>query len=509
MIAKLKSTVLSLLPVLAFVLLVHFTMYQFSVETLIRFGIGTVILICGQVIFLMGLDNSIVPMGEFVGNSVSNQKQFYIFVVFGFIFGLLTTIAEPDLQVLAGKIAVAGFGIPKLAVLICCGVGVGALISVGLIRIVTKHSLNLILFIMYALVVILAIFVDGNVFSMCLDSGACTTGVVTSPFLLAMGIGVARVVSTNGKSNSEDSFGLIALSSVGPIIVMIVLSLIFVKSGNIEVFSGAVNSTPLWLETLKDVSFSLLPLFIAFFIFEVIFIKISKPAKKKLLLGSLITFVGFYLFLFGIEFGFSEMGTEFGKALSTVNKLPITIIVCGLLGFCVVFCEPSIRILAKQIEEVTNRNIRFTFVMIAIAISVVVSIILIVLQVTYDFSIWWLFGIIYGISFALMPFVSKLFTAIAFDSSGVATGTITVAFIFPIMAGLAGSTTSGFGTLGVMTMTPVLVMELLGLAYKFSIKAELKKSQKMLLKLSKTEDIFSNVNNLKIKHEQEFEGRLF
>ncbi len=494
MLQKLKSAGLSVLPLVGFVLLVHFTMYKFSSSLLINFFIGCAVLIVGQVIFLTGIDNSIVPMGQFVGNSVTDQKKFYIFVIFGFIFGVLTTVAEPDLQVLAGKINASGFGIPKMLVLIGAGVGVGALISIGLIRIVTKHSLGLILFILYGIIAVLGIFVSEKGFAMCLDAGACTTGVVTSPFLLALGIGVSKMVSANGSSSDEENFGLIALSSAGPIIVMLVFTMIF--SGNSSTSEVVASNTPLWLSTLQDVSFSLFPLFIAFFVFELIFIKISKTERTKLLLGSCVTFVGLYLFLYGIEFGLTNMGEEFGKALASVNKLPITIAICASLGFSLAFCEPSIRILAGQVEDATNRNLKVPFIMIFMGVSIFLSIALVILQSTYNFSIWWIFGILYGLSFLMMPFVSKLFTSIAFDSSGVATGTITVAFMFPIIAGLNGSL-GGFGTLGIMGIVPVFVMELLGIIFRINVDVENKKSQKLLVKLSQTEDKYSNIEKLK------------
>jgi hypothetical protein len=227
------------------------------------------------------------------------------------------------------------------------------------------------------------------------------------------------------------------------------------------------------------------------------------------LFGSLVTFVGFYVFLYGIEFGFSNMGYEFGNALLEIDNTVFTVFICALLGFFIVFCEPSIRILAKQIEEVTNRNIRSKLVVGAIAFSVVLSITLSILRIYYQFSIWWIFGTIYGLAFILMPFVPKLFSAIAFDSGGSATGALTVAFMLPIMLGLSGGGAEGFGTIGIMIMTPVLVIEILGLVYNFMMKAEIKKNQQLLLRLSRTEDKFSNIEKLKVLHEREFDGRVF
>ena len=508
MLQKLKAVSLSVLPIVAVVMLIHFTMYEFTSATILNFMIGLVLLILGQVVFLTGLDISIVPMGEFVGNSVNDKKRFYIYIIFGLIFGIVSTIAEPDFQVLVAKISVAGIGIPKWFILVGAGVGVGIMLAVGMVRIVMGHSLNLMLFIMYALLAVLSVFLSEKAFAISLDAGAGTIGVITSPFLLALGIGVAKIITHSRNTDSgAENFGLISLSATGSLVAMAILSLIFAENKASAVSVG--GTTSIWISILTDCVLSLLPLVIVFFIFEAFFIKISWHEKRKLLFGSVVTFVGFYMFLFGIEFGFSEMGYELGNALLVLNNKILTVVLCAVLGFFIVFCEPSIRNLAKQIEDVTNRNIRSGLVIIAIAFSVVISNVLCVLRIYYEFSIWWIFGIGYGLIFIIMPFVPKLFSAIAFDSGGVANGTLTVAFVLPIMMALAGNSATGFGTIGIMVMTPVLIIEILGLIYKVLLDSEVKKSQRMLLRLSKTEDQFSNIEKLRIQHEREFGGRVF
>lgn len=508
MFQKIKSVAFSMMPIVLVVLLIHLTMYKFSSTTIINFLVGLILVVLGQAVFLTGLDISVVPMGEFVGNSVNDKKRFYVYIVFGIVFGIVSTIAEPDFQVLATKIAVAGIGIPKWLILLGSGVGVGVMLAVGLVRIITGKSLNVMLAVMYGIVAILALFLSEKAFAVSLDAGAGTIGVITSPFLLALGIGVAKIVSHSRNTNGgEENFGIIALSSGGALIAMCILSLLFdgKNIGATAVTSGA----SIWLSILSDCLMSLLPLVVVFFIFEAIYIKISKQEKIKLLFGSVITFVGFYLFLFGIEFGFSKMGYEFGSALLEIDNKVLSIFVCSVLGFFIVFCEPSIRILAKQIEEVTNRNIRSGLVVVAIAISVVLSIVLSVLRIYFHFSIWWVFGFVFGLVFLLMPFIPKLFSAIAFDSGGVATGTLTVAFVFPIMISLSSGGAEGYGAVGIMVMTPILIIEILGFIYGMLVKSEVKRSQKMLLRLSKTEDKFSNIEKLRVLHERDFGGGMF
>lgn len=501
MIKKLKTAAFSILPIVAFVLVYHLFVHRFSTEVLLSFVVGAAVLILGQSVFLVGIEKSIEPMGEYVGSSVQSNQRFYIYIIFGIVFGVFATIAEPDIQVFALKASQAGFG-AKFVIMLVAGLGVGVFISLALVRLVTKVKLNLVLFISYLIVFVLAFFAGETAFSMGLDAGANTTGVVTSPFLLALGVGVAKIMGGN-KNKDEDKFGLIALSSVGPIISVLVLCIIL--GGNKELVEVTIeNKGMLWLETLKDVSFSIIPLVLCFFIFEALFIKISKQEKIKLVIGTVITFVGFYLFLFGIELGLSPMGNAFGKALREIDSVVVVILICAALGFFIVFSEPSIKILAKQIENVTNRNIKSKLVVSAIAVSIMISITVVVLRIYYNISIWWIAGIIYGLAFLLMPFVPRLFTAIAFDSSGVATGTLTVAFIFPICAGLSGSLSASFGAIGIMTMMPILIMEIIGLIYQISVEVDKRAVRKILVNLSKTEDKFSNIAKIKHKHEEEF-----
>lgn len=505
MIKKLKSSLFSIIPIIAFVLVMHLFVQKIETEVFLNFFIGIGLLIVGQAIFLTGIDKSIEPMGQYVGSSVSSNKRFIVYVIFGFVFGVFATIAEPDMQVFALKVGQSGLNISKTLLLIVVSVGVGAFISLSLVRLVTKWNLKIVLFVSYLVVAVLAFFVTEQQFAMSLDTGASTTGVVTSPFLLALGVGVVRIISS-GNTKDEDSFGLIALSSVGPIIASLILCI--VSCGDSAGASVAsVSTTPLWLETLIDVAFSIIPLVLVFFIFEGIFIKISTQEKKKLLLGTLITFVGFYLFLFGIEFGLSGMGEYLGKIVSGIGSIGLIILICAVLGFFIVFSEPSIKILANQIEEVTNRNIRSKLVVVAIAVSVMISMSICVLRVYYNLSLIWIFGIIYGLAFILVLFVPKLFVAIAFDSSGVATGTLTIGFLFPLIVGLSGTIESGFGIIAIISMMPILVMELLGLIYNIIVKVDKIKVTRIMLKLSKTEDKYSNIEELKIRHEKMYKDR--
>ena len=501
---RLYPPLFAVVPIVIFVLVVHFFFYRFETRTLIYFLIAAATFIVGQIVFLYGIDSSIVKMGEYVGNSSNKLSKFFIVLIFGFIFGLLSTVAEPDLQVFAGEAVNSGFVVPKILLMFGAGFGVGAFISLALYRIISKIPLNVLLFGSYAVLFILAFFVDELSFATSLDIGSTTTGVVTSPFLLAIGMGVARM-KPSSKDSREDNFGLIALSSVGPIICVLILSLVF--KGRVQSASETAESLPLWLETLKDVSFSLLPLLAVFFVFEVIFIKIPWREIKKLILGSIITFIGFYIYLFSIEFGFVDLAREIGVFLGTTGSLIVVIFVCSLLTFFTCYSEPSIVVLGEQVEKVTNGNIKSKMVVTTIAISLVISISLAVLRLFFEISILYIAIPVFVLAFILSFFTSKTFTALAFDSAGIASGTLCVAFIFPILLGIGESSVQfAYGAVAICSMIPIVVVQVFGIMYEITVKIEVKKTQKLLVSFSSTTDEFSNISALEIRHKELMEG---
>ena len=388
MLKNLKSVLCSILPVVVFVSVIHLFVYRFETETFVNFLIGSGVLIVGQVLFLNGIDNSVVTMGEFVGNSITSMKTFWMYIIFAIVFGTFSTIAEPDLMVFANRVVVLGFPIRKTIFLFLAGAGVGLLMAFSLVRIVKKIPLQYVFLFFIAIIFVLALFIDESTFSMILDSGSSVAGVITSPFLLALGLGVSRIVT--GKQSEDGSFGMITLCSFGAMIALL-LYFVFVDPSKSFVVAEE-GSMSLFLETLINVALSLFPLVLIFFIFEAFVIKISKQDKLKLLIGVGITFVGFYLFMFGIEFGMVAMGDEFGHFLSNLNNVPLACLICAFLGFFVVFCEPALRVLANQIEDVTHGNLRAKLVLPVVAISVVLALVLIIVKFVLDISIWWFVG---------------------------------------------------------------------------------------------------------------------
>lgn len=491
---KLKDVGLSLLPVFLVVLVLHFSFGGFNSSTLINFVIACLIIVIGEILFLSGVEGSIMQMGDLVGNSVNKFSKFIVVLFFAFIFGLFATIAEPDLHVLGTQIQEFGLvNIPKMIFIFIVGAGVGIFVVLALFRIIKNVNYKLVIFAIFVCIFILTIFVPDSLIAIAFDAGGATTGIITSPFLLALSVGIAK---NKSKVSHSDNFGVIGIASTGPILAVLFVSVIFAGSGNNSAISESTMN--IFIETLIDASLAIIPLVLVFFIFEAIFLKVSKKKKIGLIIGSMITFVGLYLFLFGINFGMISMGEEVGLFLATKSSW-FSIIVSLVLGFLITFTEPSVRVLGSQVEDVTQGNIRRSMVTVAIAIAMMIAVSLSTMKIIFNISIWWIIGIGYGLILLLMPFSNTTFVSIAFDSGGVASGPMSAAFILPLMIGFAsknGGAVEGFGLIAIVGMVPILVLEILGVIYKIKINAHSTKEYKRALRISYGLDMYSNIDSL-------------
>lgn len=493
--AKLKDVGLSMLPIVLVVLFLHFGFAHFSTNLLIKFLASIVIITIGEITFLTGVDGSIMKMGDYVGNSVNKISKLIVILFFAFIFGLFATIAEPDLNVLGSQVIETGvLNVPKFLFIFVVGAGVGIFVAVALFRIVKSINYKILILAIYVCVFIMAAFLPNSLIAISFDAGGATTGIITSPFLLALSAGVAK--NKSGSSNS-DNFGVIGIASCGPILATLLLSLICLGRGNT---SAVVNSMDLniFVDTLLDTTLAIIPLVAIFFIFDVCFLKISKQKKLTLTVGVIITFVGLYLFLFGISYGMLDMGEAVGVFLAGKNPA-IAIVLALVIGFLITFTEPSVRVLGAQVEDVTQGNIRRKLVTIAIAVAMMVAVTLSTVKILFDISIWYIVGIGYALILILMPFSSNTFVSIAFDSGGVASGPMSAAFVLPLMLGLAsknGGAAEGFGLIAIVGMMPILVLEIMGIVYKIKVDASSNRAYKKALRISYGLEMYSNIDSL-------------
>ena len=470
---KLKESSISVLPIAVMVTVLFFLVDCISLYTFLAFLTGTVLLVLGMTLFSLGADMAMLPMGEEIGSKLIIRKKMPLIMAVCFFLGVIVTAAEPDLAVLARQVP----NIPDAVIIITVSLGVGIFLAIALLRIFFKLNLSVLLMICYAIVFILAIFVSDEFLPLSLDSGGVTTGPMTVPFIMALGIGLSAV--RGGKTSAEDSFGLVALCSVGPIIAVLILGLFYpasYSSSNNEtifysykdVLTSLIGAFP---EYLKEMAIALFPLTAFFLLFN--FISLKLPASKliKLAAGIVYTFIGLAIFLTAANVAFMPMGTALGKTLAESDYKYLIIPLGLIIGAFTVIAEPAVRVLNKQVEEISNGVITRRSMMIFTCVGVAVSVCLSMIRALFSISIWFFVLPGYIIAFILSFIVPKIFTGIAFDSGGVASGPLTATFILPFAMGVVSSIggnilTDAFGAVALVAMTPLITIQILGLVYK-------------------------------------------
>ena len=488
---KVKESLMSILPITVIVLILNFTpLLNLTTYELIVFLVCAVFLIIGTGLFSLGADLAMQPMGDQVGASLMKTKKLKIIILVCFVMGLLLTIAEPDLSVLASQVSDV---IDPTILTICVGVGVGIFLVLSILKIIFKLDLSylLLLFylIMFAVTCLVIIVGNEGYLPLAYDSGGITTGALTVPFIMALGAGVAS--SVGGKDSSENSFGLIALCSIGPILAVLILGL--ASSGDLvyestsyeiaENFFAAFGSN--LVSVAKEVSIALILIVAFFLIIEFIYIKLPKRRLIQTFVGIIYTFLGLVIFLTAVNVGFMPIGYKMGQELANYSNIAI-LIFSFIIGLVVIIAEPAVHVLNKQVEEITNGGITKWQMLIALAIGVALALFLSILRIIYDFSILYYIVPGYVISLALALFVPKIYTGIAFDSGGVASGTLASCFILPfaigaciVYQGESAVLTDAFGILAMVALAPLITIQLLGfkdiLAKRVQKKVRIKK----------------------------------
>lgn len=475
LLSKLKEALVSVLPVTLIVLILSFTpLIDLTLEELGIFCSSAVFLILGIGLFNMGADLAMTPMGEHVGSGLTKSKKLTVLLSVCFMMGVLITVAEPDLSVLAGQVSAV---INSTVLIVTVGVGVGIFLLIAVAKIVFGKNLSQLLMFAYLLLFALcAILVDafgkGSFLPLAFDSGGVTTGPITVPFLMALGVGISSTIG--GKKANENSFGMIALCSVGPMVAVMVLSM--ASSGDlvyelpdysIEANTGA-NFGPAVLSVMGEVGLAL-GLVVAFFVILQIFVlKLPKKKMIQIAIGIVYTFVGLVIFLTAVSVGFMPIGYKLGQQLAQYDST-LLVVLGFIFGMVVVLAEPAVHVLNKQVSDITGGAVTKKEMMIALAVGVGISIGLSMIRIIFGFSLLWYLVPGYLISLGLSFFVPGLYTAIAFDSGGVASGPLTSSFILPMaigacvtISGEANVMSLAFGVVAMVAMTPLITIQLLG-----------------------------------------------
>ena len=481
---KLKEVLRSILPVVIVVAILAGFLLQIPIQELLIFVLCVVLVVIGFTVFLTGVEVGINPMGYAIGNEIPKRKSKIFMVVVVFVISFLVTIAEPDVSVFAKQVNALFSSIDPKMLTYAIAIGVALFLIVAAAKIIYKLSLRAILTISYGIVIVLALilyFTNNMQFlSVAFDSGGVTTGPVTVPILLALGIGICAI---SGSRNKMEGFGLTGMASVGPIIALLVVGLFTdtqTASESLQsstVSASIINLDLIWTEfkeSVKSVVTALLPLIIFFIIFQKYFLKYSWNAVKDMCLEVGIAGIGIIVFLTGVYAGFMPIATTLGKYLNTVD--PIWAILLGLLlGFIVAFAEPAVSILGDQVESSSDGLLSKNKITLLISLGVAAFVALGMARLVYDFNILLILIPGYIVTLILMWIGDKNMVGIAFDAGGVSTGPMSVAILSSIYIGLASmmytgvdAVINGFGLIALIALAPCLFLSALGVYIKFS-----------------------------------------
>lgn len=474
---KLKESLSAVLPIIGIVLILSFTIAPIPSGILLSFILGAVLLIVGMMFFTLGAEVAMTPMGEKMGTRMTKTRKLPVITALCFLLGFMITISEPDLQVLAEQVP----SIPNYTLILAVAFGVGAFLVIAVLRMLFSIPLAHLLIAFYSIVFILAFFVPKDFLSVAFDSGGVTTGPMTVPFIMALGIGFSAVRSDKHAEN--DSFGLVALCSIGPILAVLILGLLY-HPGSAGYVPEAVpdiqNSVDLWghfakgfPEYMKEIAVSLLPIVAFFSVFQLIALKMERKSILKIAVGIIYTYIGLVLFLTGVNVGFMPAGNYLGQIIAGLPYRWIILPIGMVIGFFIVKAEPAVYVLMEQVEEITAGAISGKAMGTSLSIGVSISLGLAMIRVLTGISIFWFIVPGYALAILLSFFVPKIFTAIAFDSGGVASGPMTATFLLPFAMGacqtIGGNiVTDAFGIVAMVAMTPLITIQCLGAVYRFN-----------------------------------------
>ena len=480
--SKLKEALISVMPVSLLVFALSVTPWvNISRDELFVFVLGALLLVLGIGLFNLGADMAMTPMGQYIGQGLTASKRLGVLLGVGFVMGVLITVAETDLSVLAEHVKAVMNG-PLLIGTV--GLGVGLLLTLGIYKILFhKDLVNLLLFLYMVLFCLLALLIDkgkGSLMALSFDSGGVTTGPITVPLIMALGVGIALTVG--GRNASENSFGLIALCSVGPILAVLLLSLFSKGELNYTIpdySMGAIlseGSEDVFFDKALEVCRSLGLVVVSFFVLQSLVLKLPKAKIFQILFGIGYTFIGLVLFLAAVEIAFMPLGFQIGSQLSTHHPA-IIIGFAFIIGNVVVLAEPAVHVLNSQVQEITGGEVSRRQMMMALSIGVGLSIGLSVLRVYLGFSVLYYLIPGYILSLGLSFYVPKIYTAIAFDSGGVASGPLTSSFILPMVIGVCATMQGesavldfAFGVVAMVAMTPLITIQSLGFKSEMAVR---------------------------------------
>ena len=496
--SKLHEATISILPIMIIVLILASFVVELNSYMILQFLFACVLLIFGMSCFTLGSDEAMIPIGENIGSYLSKTHKVWFMLIVGFLMGVVITIAEPDLLVLASLVP----AISTWKVVVAVGIGVGVFMVLAILRILLRLPLNVVLLVSYITIFVLSAFVPPEFAPISFDGGSVTTGPISVPFLMAFGLGLASVRG-NTKADSDDSFGYVALGSAGPIIAVMILGLMVDGSSlsttttqsivaPTDIAGVGMAFVDVLPHNIVEVGLVVLPILVIYLLFQIFLLKLPFKKVLKIFFGFIFVFVGIVLFFTGVNVGFLPVGVLLGEKL--VENVWLFIPVACLLGFVIVLAEPAVHVLATQVEQLTEGRIPSKTILVCMCIGVALSLALCALRVVFEFSIWWVLIPAYVVALVLAFVVPHIFTGIAFDSGGVATGAMATTFVLPLVMGACASVGANamlyaFGTLAFMCVSPLITVQILGLIVKIANARKIRRERKLVDKDARIEII--------------------
>lgn len=491
---KCKESLISVIPFFVIIVTLYLVFLPFSVFGLLSIVFATILMIIGMAMFNVGVDMSTMKMGGYVGSHLSGSRKLSFMCILSFVLGFIVTIAEPDLMVLAEQVT----GISsKWIIIITVSLGTGLFLLLSTIRTIFRLSLKTILIISYVLTLLLALFAPNSFLPLAYDSIGVTTGAVSVPFIMAFGLGICAVRS--GKNNQEDGFGLIALASIGPVLAILIVSL-FVKSGGASCTADVVETittASAWgnivlgslLSYLWDVFIVIIPIFIFFLIYNFIYLKLPKTSIMRIFIGILYCYMGLVLFLTGVSSGYLPMADILGFTIYNEGYKWLLVPLSVIIGFFLVFAEPAVHVLNKQVEDITGGVIKKKTMLIGMSIGVAIAMLLIVFRIIFEIDFVYIVAPLVVLLLVLSIYTPNLFVGIAFDSGGAAAGSLSASFVLPFVIGICKSASLdsmlfGFGAIAIVSILPTIVIQIMGIRYQYVLNKSKPKKKKIVSTIS-------------------------
>ena len=473
---KIMEAFKSVFPITIIVLVISVVLTPMPSGTILMFLAGAALLVIGMGFFTLGADMALMPMGEGIGVELTKSSKLPLIIIVTLVIGFIISVAEPDLQVLGRQTP----SIPAYVLIGTVSVGVAVFMTIGVLRSLLKIPFSVLVVFFYILTFVVAYFSPDTFVPVGFDSGGVTTGPIAVPFMLALGLGLTSVRSD--KYSQEDSFGIVAMCSVGPIMAVLLLG-IFYKPASAAVESYVLQDAATSQDVakyfifelphyFKEMTVTLGAIVVCFIAFQLVFRRYKRHQLGRITVGFLYTLIGLVLFLTGVNVGFFPVGQLLGLQLASSPYKWVLIPLGALIGYFIVAAEPAVHVLNKQVEEVSSGAISQKMMNRGLSIGMASALTITMCRILFRIPLMYILIPGYVFALSLTFFVPRIFTGIAFDSGGVASGPMSSTFLLPFAMGTCQGVggdlmIDAFGIVAIVAMTPLIVIQLMGLIYQY------------------------------------------